>query len=74
MKVADYRDLISSVRDQFASCRGCLLNERPNEAKILRKLVIELVYSVCPRANVKDKTRAQNVIGEATKWLADNGL
>ena len=74
MKVADYRDLISHVRDQFASCRGCLQSERPQEGKLLRKLVVELGHAHCPRANVKDRERAQNMLEETTKWLTEHNL
>ena len=76
MKVKDYRALIQSVRDQFASCRGCRIEERPNEARMLRNVMQQLREAQCNSLYGLSRfhVSAANALTEANDWLAAANL
>lgn len=75
MKVSQYRDLISAVTCNLASCRSAATDrERFNEAWILLRSMKELVGADCHRKSLRDETRANQWLKAADAYLSESGM
>lgn len=74
MKVQEFRNVISHAWNNFASLRGCLVTERPNEAKRLRRTLAELKQAECRTAKPRDLEQKKEAIEQAEKYMADCGI
>lgn len=72
MKIAEYRDLISSVSDQLASVASAATEaEKEGECHILARLADELKQADCQRASTYDKAKAARVAEKARRTACD---
>ena len=68
--VAEYRSMIDSLSDAFASLRSAAnTKERVSEADRVRRAATRLMGAVCPRAKEDDRLRAERLIDRTATWL-----
>lgn len=75
MKVEVYRDLINALAYTFASLRSAANDaERAREAERVKRAGRELMAARCPRLTEYDRRRAEVLLDQTAKYLAENGL
>lgn len=72
MKTSEYRDLISTLSDTFASARSAATNEeRAKEVARLERDARELADADCPKAGSKDREKAKRLLDLVTLWIGN---
>ena len=74
LKVAEYRELISTGWYWLNSCRSCHRSEQEREAVALRNAVREIMEANCPRAKEDDRMDAERMVDASADWLIKNEL
>jgi hypothetical protein len=70
----EFSAMIDSVRDAVGSLKGCLKNERENEAEILRRAVFALSAAKLLRNNERLLERRGYMLQYADMVLSQNGF
>jgi len=75
MRVADYRNLISSLSDTFASLRSAATpKERVSEARRLIHEMNFLKRTECLKSKPHDRERLRSLCASITEYLDKTGL
>lgn len=70
----EFRDTLDGLRDAMGSLKGCLKNEIPNEARILRNWINRVEVMNLTRANCQLEGRRNDLVERAERVIADRTL